>query len=161
MNGDLGGKPALIFGSALPAKHGQNPGGRFMDGYSLSLIQDYAAGMRPTANAPQSNLGRRYSVVSPSTSRRSSISGTTNSVKPQFKQTSSLGKTHTMGLSRPLSPGKCMATCPVDSPWFSKWQDAQDIRPDLPDCYPFLPIVVCLSGGYGMGFHFRQAPGEV
>jgi len=37
---------------------------------------------------------------------RMSASGTTNSVKPQFKQTRSFGNTHTIGLSRPLSPGK-------------------------------------------------------
>jgi DNA-binding NarL/FixJ family response regulator len=42
----------------------------------------------------------------PSLSTHNSVSGIANSVKPQFKQTRSVGKTQTMGLSRPLSPGR-------------------------------------------------------
>jgi len=38
-----------------------------------------------------------------------SLSGIVNSVSPQPKQTESLGKTNTMGLSRPSSPGKWIA----------------------------------------------------
>ena len=45
-------------------------------------------------------------AASLSTIRRTSASGIANSAKPQFKQTRSFGKTHTIGLSSPSSPGK-------------------------------------------------------
>jgi len=46
------------------------------------------------------------SVASLSASRRISVSGIANSVKPQSKQTKSCGETNTKGLPRPLRPGK-------------------------------------------------------
>jgi hypothetical protein len=49
---------------------------------------------------------RHAEAVSLSTSRRNSASGIANSVKPQFKQTRSFGKTHTLGLSRLSRPGE-------------------------------------------------------
>ena len=54
---------------------------------------------------PISRAARYAAAASLSTSRRNSASGIANSVKPQFKQTRSFGKTHTMGLSSPSSPG--------------------------------------------------------
>jgi hypothetical protein len=41
------------------------------------------------------------------------------------KQTTSFGKTHTMGLSRPPSPGKWMATSPLNTLSFSEWHPLQ------------------------------------
>jgi hypothetical protein len=41
-----------------------------------------------------------------------------NSVRPQSKQTASFGNTHTMGLSRPFSPGKWIATSLLNVLWF-------------------------------------------
>ncbi len=49
----------------------------------------------------------RYAAVAPlSASRRNSASGIANSVKPQFKQTRSFGKTQTKGFSHPSRPAK-------------------------------------------------------
>jgi DNA-binding NarL/FixJ family response regulator len=42
----------------------------------------------------------------PTLSAYKSASGIANSARPQFKQTRSFGKTHTIGLSSPSSPGK-------------------------------------------------------
>jgi hypothetical protein len=53
-------------------------------------------------------------AVPPFSSKRNSVSGMTNSVFPQFKQTNSSGKTQTMGFSRPFSPAKWMAVSAVN-----------------------------------------------
>jgi hypothetical protein len=45
----------------------------------------------------------------PFTRTHNSLSGTMNSVEPHSKQTASFGNTHTIGFSKPLSPGKWMA----------------------------------------------------
>src|SRR5580765_5182389 len=72
-----------------------------------------------------------YSTAVPFTSTPNSLSGRLNSVTPQSKQTRSLGNTQTMGLSRPLSPGKWMATSALSLLWCSERQDLQDITPYL------------------------------
>jgi hypothetical protein len=53
----------------------------------------------------------------PSLSTRVSLSGMVNSVKPHSKHIASFGNVHTMGLSRPLSPGKWIATSDVKLRW--------------------------------------------
>jgi hypothetical protein len=54
-----------------------------------------------------------------------SLSGTANSAKPHCKQTTSFGKTQTMGLSRPSSPGKWIAISPLKTLCFSEWHPLQ------------------------------------
>ena len=50
----------------------------------------------------------------PCTRTRNSRSGTMNSVEPHAKQTASFGNTHTIGLSKPLSPEKWIAISPLN-----------------------------------------------
>jgi len=54
-------------------------------------------------------------TASPLASTLNSLSGTVNSVKPHSKQTRSFGNDHTMGSSRRLSPGKWIATSPLNA----------------------------------------------
>ena len=111
---------------------------RICDTFSRSFpgknaLKVYAAGDRvPPMQVEDATLPPRHAAsAAPSTSRRKSVSGIANSVKPQFIQTRSFGKTHTMGLFRPFSPGKWIATSAVRLLWCSDWQDLQDIAPYL------------------------------
>ena len=61
---------------------------------------------------------------SSSASTDSSALGTANCATPQPRQTRSCGNTQTIGLSRFSSPGKCMATSPLNSRSRSEPQQA-------------------------------------
>lgn len=50
-----------------------------------------------------------------------------NSVKPQSKHTINFGNTHTCGLSKPFSPGKCIQSSPPNTLCLDDWHAQQDI----------------------------------
>lgn len=70
-------------------------------------------------------------AASLSSSARSWLSGTTNSVLPQFKQTNSSGKIQTRGFPRPPGPRGWMAISALNLPWLSDPQalHATDVSP--------------------------------
>jgi len=63
-------------------------------------------------------------------------------VKPQFKHTVNFGKTHTIGLSRPLNPGKWSATSPLNVLWLVDRHDLQNCEESL-----LLPDILHLTPG--------------
>jgi hypothetical protein len=88
---------------------------------TAAVIHDKAAGnwkMMENASVMDVERLERATIhpaaaASPFLSKRNSVSETTNSAFPQFKQTNSSGNTQTMGFSRPFRPGKWMAISAV------------------------------------------------
>ena len=78
---------------------------------------------------------------------RNSFSGTANSAFPHFKQTNSSGKTKTVGSSRPLRPGKWMATSAMNLLCLSDPHVLHDTVRSLSEPIIARPVISPLQAG--------------
>jgi hypothetical protein len=78
---------------------------------------------------------------------RNSLSGITNSALPQLKQTNSFGKAQTVGFSRPIRPGKWMATSAVNLSCLSDPHVLHDTVRSLSEPIIAKPVISPLQAG--------------